>query len=140
MNRRKDVVRFYALLDRLGEKVGGKRVLGECSGYLSWPNRGLNFFFEDGETRSGTGKGMRVVRVGTHALQEGSRATLWQRLKAHRGTNSTGGGNHRGSIFRLLVGSQSASHEQPQYEKRSSQKFRKHGNSPVNELANKRRS
>lgn len=98
------MVRFYALLDRLEEKVGGKRVLGECSGYMSWPNRGLYFFFEDGEIRSGTEKGMRVVRVGTHALQEGSKATLWQRLKAHRGTNATGGGNHRGSIFRLLVG------------------------------------
>ena len=45
----------------------------------------------------------RVVRVGTHALKSGSKSTLWQRLSQHRGTAS-GGGNHRGSIFRLLVG------------------------------------
>jgi len=29
---------------------------------------------------------------------------LWQRLAQHRGTIKSGGGNHRGSIFRLLVG------------------------------------
>lgn len=79
-------------------------MLGDCTGYMSWPDRGLYWFFEDGEARSDTGKGMRVVRIGTHALHERSRSTLWQRLKAHRGTNSSGGGNHRGSIFRLLVG------------------------------------
>lgn len=104
MDRRKDMARFYALLDRLGDRAGGKMMLGDCSGYMSWPDRGVYFFFEDGEDRSDTGYGTRVVRVGTHALQESSRATLWQRLKAHRGTSSTGGGNHRGSIFRLLVG------------------------------------
>jgi hypothetical protein len=32
-----------------------------------------------------------------------SKATLWSRLRAHRGT-SHGGGNHRGSVFRLHVG------------------------------------
>ena len=104
MDRRKDLARFHSLLDCLEEKVGGKRMLGDCTGYMSWPDCGLYFFFEDGEARSDTGKGMRVVRVGTHALRERSRSTLWQRLKAHRGTNSSGGGNHRGSIFRLLVG------------------------------------
>jgi len=41
--------------------------------------------------------------VGTHALKEGSRTTLWKRLKNHKGTKS-GRGNHRGSIFRLLIG------------------------------------
>ena len=29
---------------------------------------------------------------------------LWDRLRQHRGTNRPSGGNHRGSIFRLLVG------------------------------------
>ena len=53
--------------------------------------------------RSGSGDGRRVVRIGTHALTEGSRSTLWGRLSQHRGTEG-GGGNHRGSIFRLLVG------------------------------------
>jgi hypothetical protein len=43
--------------------------------------------------------------VGTHALKTGSGTSLWQRLAQHRGIAATGGGNHRGSIFRLLVGS-----------------------------------
>jgi hypothetical protein len=50
---------------------------------------------------------MRVVRVGTHALKRNSSTTLWDRLRAHRGTldgERAGGGNHRGSIFRLHVG------------------------------------
>jgi len=50
---------------------------------------------------------MRVVRVGTHALKRGSQTTLWDRLRTHRGPlngERAGGGNHRGSIFRLHVG------------------------------------
>jgi hypothetical protein len=48
----------------------------------------------------------RVVRVGTHALRP-SRSSLWGRLSQHRGNlggSNPGGGNHRGSIFRLHVG------------------------------------
>lgn len=48
--------------------------------------------------------GLRVIRVGTHAVSSGSRTTLWNRLSQHRGVARTGGGNHRGSVFRLLVG------------------------------------
>jgi hypothetical protein len=65
---------------------------------------GVYFFFETGEVRSDTGINPRVVRVGTHAITTGSRTTLWRRLAQHRGANNNGGGNHRGSIFRLLVG------------------------------------
>ena len=36
-------------------------------------------------------------------MKAGSRSTLWGRLSQHRGSTS-GSGNHRGSIFRLLVG------------------------------------
>jgi hypothetical protein len=67
------------------------------------PPRGVYFFFETGEDRRESGGGPRIVRVGTHALTDGSRSTLRQRLAQHRGRVS-GGGNHRGSIFRLLVG------------------------------------
>lgn len=63
----------------------------------------MYFFFEMGEERSDSGRGPRVVRVGTHALTAGSSSTLWNRLSQHRG-HAGGGGNHRGSIFRLLVG------------------------------------
>jgi hypothetical protein len=59
---------------------------------------------EPGEERSDTGAGRRVVRVGTHALTESSKTKLWNRLSQHRGQASSGGGNHRGSIFRLIVG------------------------------------
>lgn len=59
---------------------------------------------EEGENRSESGPGRRVVRVGTHALKLGSNTTLWNRLSQHKGQSQSGGGNHRGSIFRLIVG------------------------------------
>lgn len=99
-----DTARFYDLLDRLETHIGGTRVLADCNGRANWPRRGVYFFFEDGENRSGPDNGRRVVRVGTHALIDGSRATLWNRLSQHRGSARSRGGNHRGSIFRLLVG------------------------------------
>jgi hypothetical protein len=71
---------------------------------LLWPGRGVYFFSELGEQRSDTGGGARIVRVGTHALKSGSGTKLWTRLSQHRGQQKSGGGNHRGSIFRLIVG------------------------------------
>jgi hypothetical protein len=103
MSRLTDLVRFYALLDRLEQRVGGTRALANLGSFRDWPNRGVYLFFEISEVRSDSGEGRRVVRVGTHALGEGSRSTLRQRLGQHRGRTS-GGGNHRGSIFRLLIG------------------------------------
>ena len=99
-----DTVRFYELLGRIEERVGGRRILAECDGRMEWPKRGVYFFFEEGEERRGSGASGRVVRVGTHALTEKSKATLCDRLRQHRGTADGCGGNHRGSIFRLLVG------------------------------------
>jgi hypothetical protein len=104
MKRLDDLKRFYDILGVLNERSGGTRLLCECSGKLSWPQRGVYFFMEDGEARSESGMGPRIVRVGTHALAPGSRTTLWQRLSTHRGSSRSGGGNHRGSIFRLIVG------------------------------------
>ncbi len=95
---------FYELLGRLSEKTGGPRRLQDCNGRMAWPLRGVYFFFEDGEFRSATGSGRRIVRVGTHGLKRGSRSKLWGRLSQHRGSARTNGGNHRGSIFRLVVG------------------------------------
>ena len=109
--RANDLASFYALLDRLEADVGGARTLAECSGRMNWPQRGVYFFFECGESRSGSGVGRRVVRVGTHALKRGAGTTIWKRLRQHRGVARTGGGNHRGSIFRLLVGKALASRE-----------------------------
>ncbi|AGX88319.1 hypothetical protein [Candidatus Symbiobacter mobilis] len=95
---------FYHILEELQQKVGGRRVLANCNGRMHWPQRGVYFFFEPGEYRSHSGDGDRIVRVGTHALNPNSRTTLWNRLMQHRGTVHPLGGNHRGSIFRLLVG------------------------------------
>ncbi len=104
VDRLSDTLRFYELMDRLEGRVGGTRLLSECTGAMAWPGRGLYFFLEPGETRSRSGTGLRVVRVGTHALKAGSRSTLWGRLSQHRGAARACGGNHRGSMFRLLVG------------------------------------
>ncbi len=94
---------FYDLLDELERKLGA-RTLSECSGRMVWPLRGVYFFMEEDENRSDTGLGFRVTRVGTHAITTTSKTTLWNRLSQHRGQEKSGGGNHRGSIFRLLVG------------------------------------
>ena len=101
MPRTSDLHALYRLLDELVAKTGGPRRLADCSGRSIWPERGVYFFFEPGEDHVGR---PRVVRIGTHALTATSRTTLWKRLSQHRGTVSPVGGNHRGSIFRLLVG------------------------------------
>lgn len=102
--RLEDLIRFYELLDTLEQRLGGARTLQDCSGRMRWPQRGVYFFRQDGETRSQSGSGPRIVRVGTHALKAGSATSLWTRLSQHKGRHKSGGGNHRGSIFRLIVG------------------------------------
>ena len=102
--RLSDLRKFYAILSRLERRLKGPRTLADCSGRMPWPERGVFFFFENGEQRSDSGAGPRVVYVGTHAITRGSQTTLWHRLSQHRGQADNGGGNHRGSIFRLIVG------------------------------------
>ncbi len=104
MTRLRDLKRFYSLLDDLERVCGGKRTLQNSDGRMGWPDRGCYFFFEPGEERKDSGAGPRVTRVGTHAVSSGSRTTLWKRLSQHRGVQKSGGGNHRSSIFRLLIG------------------------------------
>jgi len=104
MSRQGDLDRLYGLLDDLERRVGGTRRLKGCDGYMDWPDRGVYFFLEPGETRSATDQS----RV-THAVSAGSGTTLWDRLKQHYGTGSRSaahphGGNHRGSVYRERVG------------------------------------
>ena len=113
MHRTNDLIRFYRLLDRLRTGLG-VRYLHKCDGKMEWPDRGVYFFFENGEVRSGSGEGPRVVRAGTHAVAKGAKTTLWNRLTNHRGSMKTGGGNHGGSVFRLLVG-EAAMRREPSY-------------------------
>lgn len=104
-DRCEDIDRLYRLLSDLECRLGGTRTLDTATGGQAWPSHGVYFFFEPGETRSDDSP--RVVRVGTHALTATSHTTLWQRLSQHRGNlrgSNPGGGNHRGSIFRLHVG------------------------------------
>ncbi len=101
--RLQHLTRFYAILDQLEKTIGGARRLVDCHGRMAWPTRGVYFFCEAGENRSDSGLGPRIVRVGTHALKRGGATTLWSRLSGHKGQRN-GGGNHRGSIFRLIVG------------------------------------
>lgn len=96
--------RFYNLLHYLGSVEDGPRTLSQCTGRMNWPQRGVYFFQELGECREAKGDELRVVRVGTHALKRSSGTSLWNRLSQHRGRATSKGGNHRGSIFRLLVG------------------------------------
>jgi hypothetical protein len=102
--------RFYRLLLKLEQGLGGKRILAECTGQMDWPKRGVYFLFEPEEMRTLAKTEKRVVRVGTHMVSQGSKATLWNRLRTHRGT-TFGRGNHRGSIFRLHVGAAMLSKE-----------------------------
>jgi hypothetical protein len=108
MSRQGDLDRFYGLLDDLERRVGGTRRLKGCDGYMDWPDRGVYFFLEPGETRTATDQS-RVTRIGAHAVSTGSGTTLWDRLKQHYGTGSRSaahphGGNHRGSVYRERVG------------------------------------
>lgn len=103
MHRTEALRIFYQSLSDVEKKLGGPSPLAGLKP-RDVPLKGVCFFFERGEKRSDTGCGPRVVRVGTHGLIQTSRTTLWNRLSAHRGVKATGGGNHRGSIFRLLLG------------------------------------
>jgi hypothetical protein len=106
LERKRELDEFYSILDRLKQKIGYRR-LDVSSGNDGWPNRGVYFFFEEGETRASSSE-LRVTRVGTHALKTGSSSTLWSRLRQHQGFKQgsmAGGGNHRGSVFRKHVGS-----------------------------------
>jgi hypothetical protein len=103
-DRKAQLVELYSLLDHLCVKTGAPASLTEWSNNRAKPIRGVYFLFETGEQRSDTGSGLRVVRVGTHALKERAKSTLGGRLRQHRGQLRSGGGNHRGSIFRLLTG------------------------------------
>ena len=67
MNRTDDLIRLYQILDKLETSSGGKRFLAQLAPSGSWPRRGVYFFFEPGELRTGSGQGPRLVRIGTHA-------------------------------------------------------------------------
>lgn len=100
--RLEHIDRFYGLLARLAF-VRPAVPLREQSAAAVHAERGVYFFMETDESRMTSPFMLRVTRIGTHSVSSGSKATLWNRLRTHRGAVD-GSGNHRGSIFRLHVG------------------------------------
>jgi len=100
--RQEDVMHFYNLISEV-EKKFPKRKLGDLlNSSLKMPLQGVYFFFENGELRD-CSKEQRVVRIGTHAAQAKSKASIKQKLSHHKGPESLYG-NHRASVFRELIG------------------------------------
>lgn len=131
-DRIKSIVMLYTFLGSLENKLGGKQKLSECNGRMDWPSHGVYFFFEEGEIRQESGDGQRVVRVGTHALNESSKNTLWKRLGSHRGNADGQSGNQRGSIFRRLVGEALINQARPDvYPKEATVSWGKGNSAPV---------
>ena len=97
----KNVDKFYELITYLENGLSGKKRVSELEGKCL-PSKGLYLFFEDSELRKLNNE-LRVTRVGTHGVSMGSKSTLWNRIKTHKGKHDLGG-NHRGSIFRLHIG------------------------------------
>lgn len=96
--------RFYSALEELNKRTGGPRQMKHCTKSSGWPEQGVYFYLEPNEYRENTTTN-RVVRVGTHALSEGAKSSFWSRISKHKGSiKSLRGGNHRTSIFRLLIG------------------------------------
>ena len=93
---------FYALVTAMADRYGIVP-LGACTAAMNWPERGVYFFLDPQERRANDAKALRIVRVGTHALNAGSQSTMWKRLHQHRG-QASGMGNHRVSVFRQHVG------------------------------------
>ena len=98
--RQNNINIFYNLLDEVIKKFP-KRTLNTISN-SNLPEKGAYFFFEENEFRQDSSS-QRVVRVGTHAAIANSKATLYERLKNHKGSSDLTG-NHRGSVFRKLIG------------------------------------
>jgi hypothetical protein len=96
MNRQEQIDNFYELIEQLPIRYLKDVKNGDL------PEKGVYFFFEKGENRANSNK-KRVVRIGTHAVQANSKATLYKRLKQHSGPNH-GYGKHRMSVQRELIG------------------------------------
>ena len=97
----KDLNAAYKIIRRLAAVQGYTRLRDRIG--CSMPEAGIYLFFDEREHRIAKPDEGRIVRVGTHGVALGSRASLRNRMRTHFGTSS-GAGNHRSSIFRLHVG------------------------------------
>jgi len=100
MNRQQQIDEFYDLMVMVEQKFSKQRLADMNKKNV--PEKGVYFFFEGTELRDNKLDG-RIVRIGTHGVQNLSKATMYNRLSNHRGSKKLLG-NHRGSVFRELVG------------------------------------
>lgn len=97
-----DLNKFFRIIKRF-KNAGLILDVGKEINSKNTPLKGLYLFFDDKEYRPFPQNFPRICRIGTHGVSKGSKATLWQRIKNHKG-NLDKTGNHRGSIFRLHIG------------------------------------
>jgi hypothetical protein len=116
---------LVALIRELSRLPGQGSRLGELSSHHRLPKRGVYFFFEDGEVASGSDGNLRVVRVGTHAVSNGSRSTLEPALTG--ASRDTSGGREPSRVDFPLARGAGASGKTPAI--RSDMGARKHGDS-----------
>jgi len=93
---------LYELLEKINEKFPQRKLEDLPKSKKDIPIQGVYFFFEEGEFREHSNV-KRVVRIGTHAAQAGSKATIKKRLQQHMGPKHLMG-KHRSSVFRELIG------------------------------------
>jgi hypothetical protein len=99
--RQSKVADLYRFFEELKKELGSRTLPEVVGGAL--PEKGVYFFFDPAERTAFSKELPRLVRIGTHGVSAGSKATLRNRLRTHLGTRE-GMGNHRGSVFRLHVG------------------------------------
>lgn len=95
------LAQFYKVMEKLSRKRPLKRLKDLVEGDM--PEAGVYLFFDEHESRLKDLGKLRVVRVGTHGVANGSKASLRNRMRTHFGTVA-GDGNHRSSVFRLHTG------------------------------------
>jgi hypothetical protein len=101
LDRQDAIESVYKCFGRLGKNAGLLTLREALNGTL--PAQGVYFFFDPRERTRFSRRLPRLVRIGTHGVSKGSKATLRDRLRTHFGTMD-GYGNHRASVFRLHVG------------------------------------
>jgi len=102
-----ELQQLYGELETLRERIDGPYYLSDVSAEGNWPSRGIYIFFDPKTDFSSPVRQWCISRIGTVGDCEGSSATIWERLRAHRGTKRgqyQNGGNSRGSVFRRHVG------------------------------------
>lgn len=101
LDRTDAVKAFYALFEEWGTKSAILPLRDALQKPM--PEQGVYFFFDPEEETQFSSVLGRLVRIGTHGVSAGSKATLRDRLRTHLGT-ADGYGNHRSSVFRLHIG------------------------------------